>query len=138
MRAIFIQIRKLLLLFSVTAVLSASGFSQAETARVMPPEFKSDGCTLFPDGNYRDCCVEHDKAYYFGGPLKERRAADNRLYECVKAKNSKTIAGIMWLGVRIGAVPFLPTPFRWGFGNKYPRMKPETQKLTQPNKPTDR
>ena len=122
----FIQIRKLLISLCVAAVLSASGFSQAETTRIMPPEFKSDGCTLFPDGNYRDCCVEHDKAYYFGGTLKERRAADDRLYECVKAKNgshSKIIAGIMWLGVRIGGVSFLPTSFRWGFGNKYPRMK---------------
>jgi len=131
---------KILLTVALLAVFSAPAFSQIGTARVMPPEFKSDGCTLFPDGNYRDCCVEHDKAYYFGGTLKERRTADNQLYDCVKAKNgphSKMVAGIMWVGVRIGAVPFLPTPFRWGFGNKYPRMKPETKKLTQPQS-TDR
>lgn len=27
--------------------------------------FVSDGCSMFPDGDYRDCCVEHDKAYFF-------------------------------------------------------------------------
>lgn len=98
-------------------VLSAAIFPQAKETREMPPDFKSDNCTLFPDGNYCECCVEHDKDYYFGGTEKERRASDRRLYRCVKQKN-KFVAGIMYLGVRIGGVSWLPTPFRWGFGRK--------------------
>ena len=91
----------------------------------MPSDFKSDGCSLFPDGNYRDCCVEHDKDYYFGGSSIERKASDKRLYRCVKATRgwqNKVAAPIMWMGVRTLGVSFLPTPFRWGFGKK--KVKP--------------
>jgi hypothetical protein len=92
----------------------------------IPPDFESDGCTLFPDGNYRDCCVAHDRDYYVGGSCRERRKSDNRLYRCVKKKKgwqNKIIAPIMWIGVRIGGVPFLPTPFRWGFGKDRQKKK---------------
>lgn len=94
----------------------------------MPPDFKTDKCTFFPDGNYCDCCVEHDKDYYFGGSEKERWRSDKRLYKCIKAKRgwqNKVIAPVMWLGVRVGGVSFLPTPFRWGFGKtKRPKVNP--------------
>jgi hypothetical protein len=85
----------------------------------MPTTFRSDGCTGFPDGAYCDCCFEHDKDYFFGGSSKQRWRSDKRLYKCVKSKpgwHHKLIAPVMWLGVRIGGVGFLPTPFRWGFG----------------------
>lgn len=91
----------------------------------MPSDFKSDGCSLFPDGNYRACCVEHDKDYYFGGSGAERKASDKRLYKCVKATRgwqNKLAAPIMWIGVRTLGVSFLPTSFRWGFGQK--KVKP--------------
>ena len=106
-----------------TTVLAQTG------GREMPPDFKSDGCSLFPDGNYRGCCVKHDETYYFGGSLKERRAADKELYKCVRSKgNGKFLASMIYLGVRIGGVSFLPTPFRWGFGHKFPRKEPKTPK----------
>lgn len=119
-------------------VTAASG--QVPSDRQMPADFKSDNCTMFPDGNYADCCVEHDKEYYFGGSLKERRASDKRLKECVASKGRgwkrKLLASAMYIGVRIGGVHFLPTPFRWGFGNKWPRKEPEKPKAL-PNGPTD-
>jgi hypothetical protein len=96
-------------------------FSQTAPDRVMPADFKSDGCSLFPDGNYRECCVEHDKAYYFGGTKEERKAADRQLCDCVRAKGHRFLSPIMYLGIRIGGVAWLPTPFRWGFGNKRPK-----------------
>jgi hypothetical protein len=98
-----------------------------------PPDkanFKSDGCSLFPDGNYRDCCVQHDKVYFIGGSLKERRTADKELYACVRSRgNGKFLASMIFVGVRIGGVSFLPTPFRWGFGNKYPHKEPLKPKI---------
>lgn len=103
----------------------------AQTGRVMPADFKSDNCTLFPDGNYAVCCVEHDEDYYFGGSLKERAASDKRLKECVMSKGKgwrrKVLSNMIWMGVRVGGVSFLPTPFRWGFGNKWPRKEPATK-----------
>ncbi len=83
--------------------------------------FKSDGCSMFPDGDYRNCCVAHDVAYFAGGSWTTRWQADKNLYKCVAATKGfqhKIIAPVMWLGVRIGGVHFLPTPFRWGFGRK--------------------
>ena len=115
-------IKKLILAPILVVVLTAGIFPQTGQTRTMPSDFRSDGCTLFPDCNYRECCVEHDKDYYFGGTEKERRASDRRLYRCVKQKN-KFVAGLMYLGVRVGGVSWLPTPFRWGFGLKSNRMK---------------
>lgn len=81
--------------------------------------WKSDGCTMFPDGDYQNCCLEHDEKYFRGGSWKERWRADNDLRKCVKAKPGfyhKPVSIVMWLGVRAFGVPWLPTKFRWGFG----------------------
>ena len=115
---------KLSLAFLFIVVFSLSIFSQTAPVRVMPADFKSDGCSLFPDGNYHDCCVEHDKAYYFGGTKAERKAADRQLCDCVRAKGHRFLAPMMYLGVRVGGVAWLPTPFRWGFGNTHSLKKP--------------
>ncbi len=114
----FIFILLLLTLFSLSA-LAQSGSNAAATT--IPADFISDGCSLFPDGDYRNCCVEHDRSYYLGGSWRERRWADNKLFKCVaetKGFQNKLIAPVMWFGVRVGGVSFLPTPFRWGFGRK--------------------
>ncbi len=113
-RIIFIC--SLLCLFSLGAVAQDKS---AAAVKTVPATFKSDGCSMFPDGKYRDCCVAHDNAYYLGGSWKMRWRADKELFKCVAGKKGfqhKIIAPIMWLGVRAGGVHFLPTPFRWGFG----------------------
>jgi len=79
--------------------------------------FKTDGCSMFPDHKWRDCCVTHDKAYWKGGTKEQRKVADKKLYKCVKSKGYKIVAVLMYIGVRIGGVSYLPTPWRWGFGN---------------------
>lgn len=109
----------------VLALFIAGATAQVNTCPELPADFKSDGCSMFPDGNYRECCEAHDKAYFFGGSLKERRTADKELYRCVRSKgNGKFLASMIYVGVRVGGVSFLPTPFRWGFGNKFPRKEP--------------
>ncbi|NOT46418.1 MAG: hypothetical protein HOP17_01525 [Acidobacteria bacterium] len=121
-------------------VLSASTLSQTSDGRALPADFRSDNCTLFPNGNYADCCVAHDKDYYFGGSLKERRASDKRLRECVRSKGKgwtrRLLADGMYIGVRLAGVSFLPTPFRWGFGNKWPRKSPAKTKIENAEKDT--
>ena len=115
-----------LLLFSVGTF--AQNNSKPVAKPVLPADFKSDGCTMFPDCDYRICCVEHDKEYYVGGSWKQRWRSDKKLYKCVAAKKGfqhKIIAPIMWLGVRAFGVSWLPTSFRWGFG------KDETRKLNR-------
>ncbi|MFN2501609.1 MAG: hypothetical protein ABR530_06320 [Pyrinomonadaceae bacterium] len=132
---------KFLLLIGCILLISTGASAQTRRGVTIPADFKSDKCSLFPDCDYGDCCIEHDKEYYIGGSLKQRAAADKRLYTCVKAKGGrghKMIAALMWVGIRVGAVSFLPTRFRWGFGNKYPRKEPKEDKRKDKPKPIGR
>jgi hypothetical protein len=134
------NVKKAIFIIILTGLFSIGAFAQNNSnltgeARTMPADFKSDNCSAFPDCDYADCCVEHDKAYFFGGSWKERWRADKKLYKCVAAKKGfhhKFIAPVMWLGVRAFGVPWLPTPYRWGFGNvkktKIKKNLPPTEK----------
>lgn len=117
---------------------SVSAQSKPQTEGLKP--FVSDKCSWFPDGNYGDCCFAHDKEYWLGGLKSERKAADLRLKECVRARNSgwkgKFLSKAMYLGVRIGGMHWLPLPFRWGFGNNWPRKAPEKPNAVDEKKPT--
>lgn len=119
-------------MFALLVAIPIVAIGQTRDPQTVKPDYESDNCSLFPDGNYADCCVAHDAEYFFGGSLKERKAADQRLKKCVRSKNpgwkGKLLSNAMYVGVRIGAVSFLPTPFRWGFGNKWLRKEPERAK----------
>ena len=111
-------------IFIISAI-SVAAQTETETAAAstqnVPTGFKSDGCSLFFNGDYLDCCVQHDLTYFKGGNWTQRWRADGQLRKCVAAKNGwwhKPASLVMWSGVRIGGAPFLPTPFRWGFGRK--------------------
>ena len=98
--------------------------------------FESDGCTMSPDGfwqvNYRDCCVEHDKDYWMGGTLEQRKASDQRLRDCIdeaclqkrwSMRSAWFVSRIYYIGVRaFGRLPIRRA--RWGFGWPYPRTGP--------------
>jgi len=91
----------------------------------LPPHpFKSDGCSCWPDGDWLECCVKHDLSYWLGGTGEERKDADIALRKCVTEKGHSMLGQAMFLGVRIGGVWWLPTPFRWGFGWNYPDSGP--------------
>jgi hypothetical protein len=89
--------------------------------------FASDGCSLFPDGTaedktlWRHCCVAHDYAYWQGGTHQQRALADEQLKVCVADTGKQGTGRLMLGGVRVGGLPWWPTPFRWGFGWPYPR-----------------
>ncbi len=72
-------------------------------------DFTSDGCSLFPDGNFKDralwcdCCLAHDISYWRGGAREDRRHADKTLRDCVLERTgSKALADLMYDGVRAG------------------------------------
>ncbi len=93
--------------------------------RIRQGEFdpeKSDGCTVISipynwlTGKpllFRECCIEHDRAYWYGGTRSERKAADAALRDCVAGHDHKILAWIMWIGVRIFGSPRSLLPFRW-------------------------
>jgi hypothetical protein len=86
---------------------------QVEKNTVASADFKSDGCTLWFDGNFQDCCIQHDLDYwnwYKTGGWRGRLRADNRLFTCIAGKGffQKGMAPFMWLGVRIFGSPLFP------------------------------
>jgi len=87
--------------------------------------FRFDGCSWWPDGDYRDCCQTHDYAYWCGGPREARAAADDALRMCVARKRGDAYARLMWLGVRAGGHPIVPLYFRWGYGHAYAGSYPD-------------
>jgi len=95
----------------------------AETGTLKP--FATDGCSMWIDGTpsqpylWRHCCVAHDKSYWMGGSLQERRAADDKLRACVADQAGKAMAGYMYFFVRSGGSPYWLTPYRWGYGWSY-------------------
>ncbi|CAH0533378.1 hypothetical protein VST7929_01244 [Vibrio stylophorae] len=88
--------------------------------------FVSDGCSLFPNGDWSQpnvwlhCCVAHDFAYWQGGTKAQRYAADQALEQCVMAQGFSWTAQAMFLGVRFGGNPYWPMWYRWGYGWPYP------------------
>jgi len=54
--------------------------------------------------------------------------ADENLKRCVTNIGEPKIAALMKAGVDVGGSPYLPTPFRWGYGWGYIRgYKPLTK-----------
>lgn len=91
-------------------------------------DFRSDGCSLFPDGTllrqdlWCECCIAHDIAYWQGGTRKQKQRADRVLRDCVAAKTgSDLLAETMYYGVTVGGSPVFPTWYRWGYGWRYGR-----------------
>ncbi len=100
-------------------------YAQKKWVPPFPPnKFKTDGCSCWPDNGWQKCCVEHDVIYWMGGTEEERKQADLDLEKCVSKSGHPFIGKIMYYGVCVGGVYWLPTPFRWGFGWKYPQSGP--------------
>lgn len=102
------------------------GSAYGDELKISP--FRSDGCSLFPDGTIKDrnlwcdCCLEHDIAYWRGGTEEERIKADEALKSCVEKKTgSPELAQVMYQGVRLGGSPAFLTWYRWGYGWPYGR-----------------
>lgn len=93
--------------------------------------FATDGCSGGMTSTFRllfrrpppwnDLCIEHDRAYWRGGTVEQRREADRALMAGVVSNGHPVWAVLMWASVRIGGVPWLPLPWRWGYGWGWPR-----------------
>jgi hypothetical protein len=102
--------------------------ARACCARTFPADqlptrpFLTDGCSLWPDGVWQRCCVEHDMRYWCGGSRAMRRRADRLLRECVAAEWKPFGPAMGWSmqrGVGIGGSPLWPTYYRWGYGRPW-------------------
>jgi hypothetical protein len=83
-----------------------------------PVPFTSDGCSMWPDGSWWSCCLDHDVVYWCGGSCHDRSDADEALRKCVGRRAPHGMGTLMWLGVRPGGTPYSPFPWRWAYGWK--------------------
>jgi hypothetical protein len=89
---------------------------RGEDAELPPKRFTTDGCSLWPDSDWQECCVTHDMAYWCGGTAGQRAEADERLQQCVRENGHPNAGTFMRLGTRLSGWWVLPTPWRWGYG----------------------
>jgi hypothetical protein len=89
----------------------------------------SDGCTFIgaafrlftsqPHLPFKQCCVAHDEAYWYGGDPAVRDEADLAMRECIRRQGYPVLAYIMWLFVHYLSGPKLfglfnnPLPWAW-------------------------
>ncbi len=83
--------------------------------------FTTDGCSMWPDDGWAECCVSHDITYWCGGSAEDRASADVALERCVATDASQALGDVMHAGSRVGGVPWAPLPWRWGYGYPWPR-----------------
>jgi len=118
----------------ILSMLCLFSLSVAGKSNTLKP-FKSDGCSSFPDGTIKQkklwlhCCKAHDFDYWQGGTIAQRIISDNKLQQCVAKVGHPKIAKLMLAGVRVGGMPYLPTPYRWGYGWPFPRLYGELTDL---------
>ena len=127
-------------------MLLTSSCSTVQTQSAKSPiplkPFSTDGCSLFPDGNcqeknlWRDCCIDHDKAYWQGGTRADRRQADAELERCVCEKSGNpALAKVMHDAVQLFGTPASPMWYRWAYGwtdgRKYQALTPRERHQVQ-------
>ena len=100
----------------------AAAFCAAQERTAEPPirPFVTDGCSIWGDGPWVECCIAHDIPYWCGGTRAQRVEADRRLRECVVEKGPSGMGPLMHVGTRVGGHPVFPTYWRWGFGRAGP------------------
>jgi len=106
----------------------AKKFCKDKHNRIPTEEFYTDGCSLVPDGTWRECCITHDIEYWCGGSIELKFASDKRIADCVEKKSNKINGDIYQLGPGLFAWGFTPTWFRWGYGYTYPMTKRKLEK----------
>ena len=68
---------------------------------------------------WEGCCDRHDQPYAQGGTAKQRFEADIDCLLCVAQGGHPWWAIAMFIAVRLGGGPYLPTPWRWGFRRSF-------------------
>lgn len=101
----------------------ALAFCKKQRPDLPEKPFSTDQCSLWPQSlgtaNWEQCCLRHDIEYWCGGTHEAREKSDKQLQKCVNEK-LPGMGTAMFIGTKIGGVSFLPTPWRWGYGHRYP------------------
>jgi hypothetical protein len=113
-----------IIFFSVILLVtfSQAAFSNSDSGDSTLQDFKTDYCTMFPNGTlfnsilWKHCCYRHDLKYWAGGTEDEQKVADNELNKCVVKASNSFYAFIIYQGVRIGHYSPIKHKSKWGWG----------------------
>jgi len=89
--------------------------------------FESDGCSggmswawrtfLRRPPPWEGACIDHDRAYWYGGSREDRLKADRTLAARVAGQGYPFTATIIYYAVRIGGMPHWHFSWRWNYGS---------------------
>lgn len=87
-------------------------------AQKSPPihPFQTDQCTFFIEGNWSECCIQHDREYWKGGSLKLRDQSDKKLKDCFDKKGHRILSSLVYWAVHLGHYSPIKSKFKWGWG----------------------
>ena len=105
-------------------VAAAHNYGETHHKTTPPKPFHQDGCTLFPDqifgSDFREACLNHDIAYWYGGPQKEKDLADQKLKAAIAESGfiGDLLQTPFYFGVHYLGDSWLTKFFdaNWGFG----------------------
>jgi|AntRauTorckE6833_2_1112554.scaffolds.fasta_scaffold00807_15 hypothetical protein len=109
---------------TVTELRDAYQYGQTNDKPTPPQPFRFDGCTLFPDQilgtSFRQACLQHDIAYWYGGSAMERLTADQAFKQAIQAEGfvGRLFQQPIYWSVRLFGDTILLRPLNanWGFG----------------------
>lgn len=90
--------------------------------------FTTDGCTLFVDGPlkapglWKNCCIEHDLRYWFGGDRSDMDRADLQIKTCVNELAGPVWANLIYEGIRLGHHSPIKNKTHWSWGWEATRL----------------
>ena len=96
--------RLLLIIAATLVVMEALAAAIRSRKKWGTKPFESSGCNVVPEGNWGECCVEHDKAYRTGGWAVARLKADCALFMCVLRNRNPFAAVLYFVGVRFAGM----------------------------------
>lgn len=83
--------------------------------------FTTDGCSAWPESSIQSCCLRHDIDYWCG--VGDRQKIDDSFRRCVWKTKGRAYANVAYFGVRLGGGRFMPFPWRFGYGHRWPFRK---------------
>ncbi len=99
-------------------IIVAINFFMASFLYASIKPFQTDGCTFFYEGNWKDCCLEHDLYYWIGGDQDKQDMADLKLKYCIEKAQGKTYAALIYFMVRLGHYSPIKYKYHWGWGRE--------------------
>lgn len=78
--------------------------------------FETDYCTLFMEGNWGHCCLDHDLSYWVGGSKQEQLQSDLKLKSCVAEAGGEFMGNAIYYAVRAGHYSPVKHKYKWSWG----------------------